>query len=161
MKIKNPVSESIRKLWKSSIRLVGRWKFLIFDSHSSRKSSNHNDGERLLAWQLSRRHTLTPSKWRVNHIRPLLKELAVCRVRYQNIFMESWREGKCLVGKGAKARGMTAAPRELWSKSDSRTCRSFARSWMEARLGASRASTHRHVQEMRYKRCILSVGPLH
>lgn len=123
---------------------------LDINSYSSRKSSNHNDGERLLAWQLSRRHTLTPSKGRINHVRLLLKELAVCRVLYQNMFKETWLEEKCLLGKGTKARGIAAALRELWSKSDSGTCRSVPRSWVEARL---------HLEPVRTDKChILSAG---
>lgn len=111
IKIKNPVSGFMESsLWNYGKFNMSCQKVKILDiildinSHSSRKSSNHNDGERLLAWQLSRRHTSTPSKGRISHVRPLLKELAVCRALYQNMFKESWLEEKCLLGKGAKAR---------------------------------------------------------
>ncbi len=69
-----------------------------------------------------------PSTKRVSHRGSLLKGVAVYRVLYQSIWMQSWLEGRIWVGKGAQATGMTTSLRILSSKADSNTCESFTRS---------------------------------
>ena len=79
---------------------------------------------RLLTWQLCRRQWLTPSTRRLSLRRSSLKRMAVHRVLYPNLFLESWVD----VEKGGQATGITTAWRGLSSKGHPKMCGSFIRS---------------------------------
>lgn len=76
--------------------------------------------------------------------------MAVYKVTYQSIFMESWLEGESVVGKSTQARGMTTAFRNFKQNQLKCLCK-LHKEWTEAEFSASRANIHKYVQKMGYK----------
>ncbi len=65
-----------------------------------------------------------------------------------------------MVGKGAQATGMTAALGRLSRKADVKNLGELHKEWTEAGVSASRATTHRRLQEMGYSCHIPRTKPL-
>ncbi len=91
--------------------------------------------------------TLTPFTRRVRHKHSLPKKLAVHRVLYPSMLTESWVEGKSVEEKDAQE---NRSLMRIVKQNQFKNLGELHKEWTEAGVKASRATTHRRVEEFGY-----------
>ncbi len=147
------LSQQIR-IWRHANQLINSKHLQSFLSLQNGLSvwftRLHNHGEDWWSDSCPEDNHWHPFTRRVSHKHSLPKKLAVHRVLYPSMLTESWVEGKSVEEKDAQPTERTAALWGLSSKIDSRIWDEINKEWTEARVKASRATTHRRVKEFGY-----------
>ncbi len=99
---------------------------------------------------VSRRQSLTPFTRRVSHKHSLSKKLAVHRVLYPSMLTESWVEGKKCGRKRCTTNRENRSLMRIVKQNRFKNLGELHKEWTEAGIKASRATTHRRVEEFGY-----------